>query len=397
MQDKVRVLAISHDAFRAGSQIILLNFLRWIRERDYAEVGVLLREGGALEGEFESVGRVWKMSPEAHRKSIRERILSRARRLIRPNKLADVFMAEYRPEVIYANTVMNAGVLPYLRTLNAPIITHVHELDMCMRQSLGRERFTVLDQNTDLFVVVSEAAKWNLINNWGVRESKIKMIYGFVPNITNPERIEADLRWKHRHTLGIPDDAIVVGGCGTTDWRKGPDLFIQVAKYVIDRNIANEVHFLWLGGDGAGARYEMLQYDIRQAGLDSRVRFLGEHEDTGKFFAAIDLLALLSREDPFPLVVLEAAMFGKPTVCFNGSGGIPEFIDHGCGLSVPYLDVWRFAAAVVELIESPLLRIRFGQAARDRVTRLHSLDVGGNALWKVLSSMARESQTVINT
>jgi glycosyltransferase involved in cell wall biosynthesis len=98
-----------------------------------------------------------------------------------------------------------------------------------------------------------------------------------------------------------------------------------------------------------------------------------------------------SREDPFPLVVLEAAMFAKPAVCFNGAGGIPEFVDRGCGRSVPYLDVWQFAEAIVELIESPALRERLGQAARQRVTRLHSLDVGGMALWKVLSSMARAS------
>jgi glycosyltransferase involved in cell wall biosynthesis len=43
------------------------------------------------------------------------------------------------------------------------------------------------------------------------------------------------------------------------------------------------------------------------------------------------------------------------------------------------------------LIESPALRERLGQAARQRVTRFHSLDVGGMALWKVLSSMARAS------
>jgi glycosyltransferase involved in cell wall biosynthesis len=388
---KIRLLAISHDAYRAGSQIILLNFLRWIREREYAEVGVLLRAGGALEREFEKVGSVWKLSPEAQRKSFRGWFSSGARQVAPLNKLADVLTSEYRPDVIYANTVMNGAALPYLRSLNAPIITHVHELDMWMRQSMSREQFAVVDRNTDLFVVVSDAAKRNLIDNWGVRESKIRLIYGFVPNIVNPERTETDLRWERRHALGIPDDAVVVGGCGTTDWRKGPDLFIQAAKYVLGRNTAREIHFVWLGGEDAGTRYEMLRHDVRQAGLDSRVKFLGECEDSRPFFATIDLLALTSREDPFPLVVLEAAMFAKPAVCFNGAGGIPEFVDRGCGRSVPYLDVWQFAEAIVELIESPALRERLGQAARQRVTRLHSLDVGGMALWKVLSSMARAS------
>lgn len=391
MRDKIRLLAVSHDAFRAGAQIILLNFLRWIREREYAEVGVVLRDGGALEEEFKSVGQVWKLNSESRRKSFRDWLPFGARPGPRPCELADVLKSEYRPEVIYANTVMNGAVMPYLRSLNIPIVTHVHELDMGMRQAMSGDQFTVVDNNTDLFVVVSEAAKRNLIDNWGAPESKINLIYGFVPNIVNPERIETSLRREHRHALGIPDDAVVVGGCGTTDWRKGPDLFIQVAKYALSHCAASDVHFVWLGGEGSGPRYELLQYDLKRAGLGARVRFLGAQEDSRPFFAAIDLLALTSREDPFPLVVLEAAMFARPTVCFSGAGGISEFVDYGCGRSAPYLDVRRFAEAVVELTENLPLRNGLGQAARQRVTRFHSLDVGGRALWEVLSGMARAS------
>jgi glycosyltransferase involved in cell wall biosynthesis len=391
MQDKIRLLAVSHDAFRAGAQIILLNFLRWIREREYAEVSVLLRDGGALEEEFKSLGQVWKLGSESQRKSLRDRLSFGHRQEFSPRKLADVIKSKYRPEVIYVNTVMNGPVMPYLRSLNVPIVTHVHELDMCMRQAMTGDQFTVVDNNTDLFVVVSEAAKRNLIDNWGAPESKINLIHGFVPNIVNPERIEASLRQEYRHALGIPDDAVVVGGCGTTDWRKGPDLFIQVAKYALSHSAASDVHFVWLGGESSGTRYEMLQYDVKRAGLGSRVRFLGEQGDSRPFFAAIDLLALTSREDPFPLVVLEAAMFARPTVCFSGAGGISEFVDHGCGRSAPYLDARRFAEAVVELTENPSLRKRLGHAARRRVTRFHSLNVGGGALWEVLSGMARAS------
>src|SRR4030095_4692827 len=123
MQGKIRVLAISHDAYRAGSQVILLNFLRWIREREYAEVGVLLRAGGALEREFERVGRVWKPSPEARRKSFRGWFSSCARHVAPLKKLADVLRSEYRPEVIYANTVMNGAGRAYLRSLNAHLLT----------------------------------------------------------------------------------------------------------------------------------------------------------------------------------------------------------------------------------------------------------------------------------
>jgi glycosyltransferase involved in cell wall biosynthesis len=58
-----------------------------------------------------------------------------------------------------------------------------------------------------------------------------------------------------------------------------------------------------------------------------------------KYFAAFDVFALVSREDPFPVVCLEAASLGKPIVCFNSSDGEKEFVENDCGFVVPDLDI----------------------------------------------------------
>ena len=47
---------------------------------------------------------------------------------------------------------------------------------------------------------------------------------------------------------------------------------------------------------------------------------------------------LSSREDPFPLVMLEAAFQGKPIVGFKGSGGVNDFLKEFPDLLVGYLE-----------------------------------------------------------
>jgi glycosyltransferase involved in cell wall biosynthesis len=94
----------------------------------------------------------------------------------------------------------------------------------------------------------------------------------------------------------------------------------------------------------------------------------------------MDAFALTSREDPFPLVMLEAGMHGLPTVCFESSGGGPEFIGEDAGCAVPYLDLEHFSAALRSLQEAPELRHRMGDSARLKVEREYSVAYQGPKL-----------------
>ena len=78
--------------------------------------------------------------------------------------------------------------------------------------------------------------------------------------------------------------------------------------------------------------------------MTDAVHFVGELENPHPLLNACDLFCLPSREDPFPLVMLEAGALGKPMVCFDGAGGAKEFAARGAGIVVPYLDVPAMAA-----------------------------------------------------
>jgi glycosyltransferase involved in cell wall biosynthesis len=82
---------------------------------------------------------------------------------------------------------------------------------------------------------------------------------------------------------------------------------------------------------------------------------------------------MLSREDPYPLVMLNAAAFSTLTVCFEGSGGPPEFVGNDAGVTVPYGDILAMARVLNELGEDAERRKSLGEGARLKLNRDHDM------------------------
>ena len=92
-------------------------------------------------------------------------------------------------------------------------------------------------------------------------------------------------------------------------------------------------------------------------------------------YAAMDVFALTSREDPFPLVMLEAGGHGLPTVCFAGAGGAEEFAGPapgGGGADPPGAGVARGVGAPAAAAPRSPAR---GEGAARRVERRHRVEV----------------------
>lgn len=58
---------------------------------------------------------------------------------------------------------------------------------------------------------------------------------------------------------------------------------------------------------------------------DGKIHLVPVKTDAKPYFEMADVFFLSSREDPFPLVMLEAASLGIPMVGFRGTGGIEDF------------------------------------------------------------------------
>src|SRR6185295_19776773 len=107
-----------------------------------------------------------------------------------------------------------------------------------------------------------------------------------------------------RKRLNIPVEAFVVGGSGYETWRKGKDLFVQLATLLRRRNPSRPFWFVWVGSEGDEEERRQLKHDIERAGIADCFCWTGEVSNPLDYFASFDAFALVSREDPFPLVCL---------------------------------------------------------------------------------------------
>ena len=166
-----------------------------------------------------------------------------------------------------------------------------------------------------------------------------------------------------------------------------PDLFIDVANQA-NRLGLKDAYFYWIGSDTG--ELEQLEAKVRKLGLEARVFFLGEAQDARSYFAAGDVFLLTSREDPFPLVCLEAADCGLPIICFDKAGGMPDFVQNDAGYVVSFEDTKGMAEKISFSVRHKEERERRGATARQKVRARHDVSIAGEEIFRVINQFARK-------
>ena len=401
IKEKDRILFVGHDASRTGAPIVLLQLLRWLKTNTDLHFGVLLGHGGPLVDEYRSLAPTWVVSDVVEQSQglfpYLDRVpgLKRWRRALRAAALRQELRL-IKPDLVYTNTIASLLAVEVVAPLRLPMVLHVHELEMCIRLYAGIEAFNVLKGLSDRYVAVSEAVRQNLVEKHGISPERIEMAYEFVDTNRKPSDPRDARRRRLCLELGLDPDAPVdfVGAVGTLDWRKGADLIVPLAMRMSPRGGSDQqIHFLWLGGNPGSPEAVRLRYDAQQAGVADRVHVLGSRPNPADYIDLFDVFVLTSREDPYPLAVLEAAALGKPIVCFAGGGGAPEFVTADAGFVVPYLDINSMADRVETLLRDPDLCSRMGAQAQAKVRRQHDLNVGAARILELIRS-SLDSATV---
>jgi glycosyltransferase involved in cell wall biosynthesis len=373
-----RLLFVSHSATRNGATILLLHLLRWLRANTNFEIEVLVNGTGELVDEFRAIGKtiVWR-NPAF----FLEALPRQAKSTWKPRVEARCLhwrMTGRKYDLAYFNTSAVAAQVTILAARARTVLWHLHELEYALRLTMGEEQIRTLFPLATRFVVVSESVRDTLVKTFGVRADQMDLINGFV---SLPEASAEEMRarrLKLRRELGWGEDAFVVGGCGSMGWRKGTDVFLQIADAMRKRG-DTRARFLWVGG-GSTDETLRFEHDLRSFGLGERCRWVPTTAEVLDYYHAMDVFALTSREDPFPLVMLEAGACGLPTVCFSGSGGGPEYVGGDAGLIAPYLDVAAFAKHLETLRDDSQARARLGAAAAEKVRRQHVVATQGPKL-----------------
>jgi glycosyltransferase involved in cell wall biosynthesis len=385
MRAKPSILFLCHSASRNGATILLLHFLRWLKEASDWDVHVLIAGTGPLLDEFRAVAKttVWR-SPLFVLNVLPERIIGALRSKWEVRCLK-AFLAGQRFDLVYANTLASWPLVAAVHHRASALVWHIHELTYAFRLAGGGEQIAGLLASTSKFVAVSTSVKEALLHEFRLPDQDIELVHEFIPTSETVEKERQSARERILRLLGWPDDAFVVGGCGTLGWRKGTDLFLQIARAVSRTKDREKVRFLWVGGSGSEDQNTLeFDYDLRALGLAGCCCRVPSTADVLPYYWAMDVFAVTSREDPFPLVMLEAGLQGLPVVCFADSGGGTEFVGEDAGLVAPYLDLPAFAAHLMKLQDAPELRQRLGTAAAAKVRTSFSVEVQAPKLMKTI-------------
>lgn len=352
------ILFVSHEASRTGAPIFLLDLIQFLSDKLDLEFYILFCRGGELVSAFQPFGSVTVLPSYG-------RIPPQIMQIIKRSNI----------KLIYSNTISNGAVQSQLKRLGCPILCHVHELAFSIENYFGEDNLARVKDTTTWYLAGSKAVMDYLVHKIQVPFEKVLLAYPFVKPVSEFQVGEMPA------PLEFEPGTIVVGACGTISWRKGPDLFLQVANLTL-RQVNVPVVFVWVGGPLDGD-YIQLRYDVEQMGIDRNVIFTGRVQNHLRYFSQFDVFVLPSREDPFPLVMLDAASMGVPIVCFDKAGGAPEIVEADAGIITPYMDVESMSDAIVTLIKDTDLRKKMGERAREKAAG-YDISTGGMKILDII-------------
>jgi glycosyltransferase involved in cell wall biosynthesis len=128
-----------------------------------------------------------------------------------------------------------------------------------------------------------------------------------------------------RRSLGLPDDALVIGHVGRFYLRKNHDFVVEVAAEAM-----RGAPRVWLLLVGDGPDQARIEARVRDLGIAERVLVAGARADVPRLMAAaMDVFVFPSHHEGLGLVLVEAQAVGLPCVL---SDALPEEVDVVPGL-----------------------------------------------------------------
>jgi L-malate glycosyltransferase len=315
-----RILFITPSGGLTGSEIMLWYLLEQLTARGH-EVALFSMERGLLHKRADTAAfpSVFYDQKHGFLPDFYTGLYRKAFRKLPVEQALLAFHQEFKPDLWYLNTVTLQQTAWFARQLGVPYVVHFHELLSFLDAYQAPPVQQMLD-GAERLIGCSEIV-CERVRQLGY--PNVDKLYECI----DIEQIRLTPGLNLRQQLGIPPDAFIWMMSGVASLRKGLDLVPDVVA-----NLPDSAYFLWLGKDRGTALTLYVNNRIRQENLP--IKMLGEQSTAYyDYLNLADGFALTSREDPFPLVMIEAAALGKPIVAFN-SGGVSEFVQPGMGTVV---------------------------------------------------------------
>lgn len=282
------------------------------------------------------------------------------------------YMRRNRPDVVVVRGY-NAEVLGRVAALLCGVPRLVvwlhHSSDITPRGQVQRLADWLLGFVTSAYYGVAFSQLPYLTQVLGYPQGKVRIIHNGIDPVQFPYASTSHRDSKLALSLGVAAEHAVVGIIAVLRREKDHATFLRAARLVLDR--VPQARFLVVG-DGP-LRSELTRL-VAELGIADSVIFTGSRSDVRDLLSLVDVFALTSTTECFPLALLEAMAIGRPAVC-TAVGGVPEILEEGVtGHMVPARDPAALAERLVDLLGDPARARAMGRAARTRLESEFTLE-----------------------
>lgn len=315
MSTKKNVLFVSHESSATGAPIVFINTIIKLKEiLPHIQIYLIILKKGALDDKFRSItNNVWSVGEEP-----------------------PLGWPEF--ELVYFNSIESSHLFADLKLKGyinkfTKIILHSHEMYGTVHK-YGLEKSKILIDKVDYVFCASEAVLNNILDI-GFDEKCCAVVRPLV-SLPNIKKLQSEE---------------IIMACGEISFNKGIDFFIQVAKSYFEKNPSSNLKFYWVGPDTRGLK-ALVEWDLTHMNLNDRVIFTGYSSKVIDYYSKSKLFFLPSRQDSFPLVVLEALSVGLPILYFKETGGISSILDDRFSVVVKYMDIEDAVSKITRYLEN---------------------------------------------
>ena len=236
-------------------------------------------------------------------------------------RLAEDMLSAEPADVVYVNSLASGVFALAAAALKRKTILHVHEKYADIVSLLAHDvaKLEVMGA-ADALVLAADDIRADLSRVFRAAPAEVQT-FGIAVEV---EAIRAAALERATPPLNArgqplaPGGRLLVGMCGHASYRKGVDIFFDVAA------ATPACDFLWVGGFRPREASENVAFAEFNTRALPNFFISGAVENPFPYLRMMDLFFLSSREDPNPLVLAEALALQRPLLCFSQTTAIAD-------------------------------------------------------------------------
>lgn len=378
---KKRILFITQDLGRTGSEMVLWYLLINLDKEKYAIFVFCIRKGAlydVLPGHIEKEI-MYKSSPEWSDRAFRRWI-----KLFGIHPLTyqlNKIQKQFKADIWYVNTIAVPEVFEIAKHRDIKMITHIHEFLYAFSEIKGKILQRAISYS-DAWIGCSDMVCEKITDLDG---ANVALQYSFIDTDTIHTNLVKIAAIKKK--LGIlPSDFVWVVS-GGTKYMKGLDQVLPILDHFKDEPLK----IIWIGPQLNNA-LEFYVRTVAERKYPGRLIFTGAlSEDYYNYMSAANGLLLLSREETFSLVMVEAAYLGLPVAAFD-IGIARQFLQADMGIVAENGNLNQLMAGMEKIHKTPFFNKQRLRDAAKVYSAEHQLPVYEQLMDKITRELTAKSQ-----